>query len=109
MKKSILSLFIGAAFLMAGGAFAQSRGEADPAGALAAPSKPSTKAEKQAAKTSRKAEGKDVAKTASVSDTPESAAVHTKQTKEERKKANAERRAKNVGVAKEPKIDKSPN
>ena len=64
MNKLVLSLSLVVAQMLAVSAFAQSKGEADPEQAKAIPSAPATKAEKAAAKSTRKAEGSKVAKAA---------------------------------------------
>jgi len=107
MKKPILTLCMVALGLLAPAAFAQSTA-ADQTNA--SPTKSATKAEKDAARKARQAEGKNVAKGSQAGDDkPESAGKVTGTTRADRKKTNAARRAKNASVAKEPKVDKSPN
>jgi hypothetical protein len=106
VKKTILGLCMVALGLLAPAAFAQTTAQDQ---TNASPSKSATKAEKDAARKARQAEGKKVAAEGQVSDKPESSGKVTGTTSADRKKTNAARRAKNAGVAKEPKFDKSPN
>ena len=62
MKKTLLTLSVVLAQMLAVSAFAQSKGEADPAQSKAAPSAPATAAEKAQAKATRRAEGAKAAK-----------------------------------------------
>jgi cytoskeletal protein RodZ len=106
MKKTILTLCIGAACLLAPSAFAQTTAQDQ---TNASPAKPATQAEKDAARKARQAAGKKATAAGQESDKPESSGKVTGTTSAERKKTNAARRAKNANVAKEPKVDKSPN
>jgi hypothetical protein len=62
MNKLVLTLSLALAQMLAVSAFAQTKGEADPAQSKAIPSAPATAAEKAAAKKARKAEGATAAK-----------------------------------------------
>jgi hypothetical protein len=57
MKTLVLSLSLALAQMFAVSAFAQTKGEADPAQSRAIPAAPATASEKAAAKATRKAEG----------------------------------------------------
>jgi hypothetical protein len=63
MKKLLLTASVVLAQMLGVSAFAQTKGEADPAQSRAVPSAPATAAEKATAKTTRKAEGTAAAKT----------------------------------------------
>jgi hypothetical protein len=94
MKKTMLILGAALASLLATGAFAQGKGEADEAQSKAAPAKAATKAEKAQAKATRKAEGARQAKVDVPGGTgPESAGVAKIATKAEKKEASAKRKA----------------
>jgi hypothetical protein len=94
MNKIVLSVSLALAQLLAVNAFAQSKGEADPAGAKAMPSAKATPQEKAAAKATRKEEGAKVSKAASPADAmPSSMGEAKKTTKAERKAAAAKRKA----------------
>lgn len=98
MKKVILTLGIAFAALLAPAAFAQS----DTAGeARAAPSKPSTKDEKKAARSQRQATGKELAKqdAGRLEDSPAPAASKKAST-DEKKAARAARQAEGKELAK---------
>lgn len=109
MKKSLLTLSIALAGLLAAPAFAQGKGEADPDGAKAVPSKPMTKAEKLAAKKTRKAEGRQVAKSASTADDQPSTAAASGVPKAERQAARSKRLDAGAKATKEPKDKTGPN
>jgi len=93
MNKLVLSLSLVLAQMLAVSAFAQSKGEADPAQSKAAPAAPATPAEKAAAKSARKAEGAAAAKTETAGDTPSSMGTAKSATKAERKAAAKKRKA----------------
>lgn len=94
MKKTLLTLSIALAQMLAVGAFAQSKGEADPAQSKAAPSAPATAGEKAKAKATRKAEGAKAAKADQPGGTgPESTGVAKVATKDEKAAAKASRKA----------------
>lgn len=93
MKKIALSLSIVLASLLASSAFAQSKGEADPAQSKAMPTKPATAEEKAAAKKARKAEGTAVAKSAKAGDDKPETTATAKVSKEEKAAAKAKRKA----------------
>lgn len=94
MKKVVLTLSVAIASLLAGGAFAQTKGEADPEQSKAAPSQKATKAEKLKAKQERTTKGKEVAKKyEGVTDSPSSAGVAKTSSVEERKAAAIKRKA----------------
>jgi hypothetical protein len=102
MKKSILTLSVGLASLLAANAFAQSRGETDPEQSRAAPSKRVSKEDKAAARQERIANGKDAAKAASPADDlpPAGPAKAKAATKEERKSAAAARKQETIEAVK---------
>lgn len=92
MKKTLLTVSIVLAQMLAVGAFAQSKGEVDPAQSKAAPSAPATAAEKAQAKATRKAEGAKAAKVdVPGGPGPESTGVAKVATKEEKAAAKAKR------------------
>lgn len=94
MTKTRLIIAAALASLLAAGAFAQSKGEADEAQSRAAPAKQATAAEKAQAKATRKAEGRAKAKADQPGGTgPEPIGVTKVATKEERKAAAATRKA----------------
>ena len=109
MKKAVLTLSIVLASLLGASAFAQSKGEADPEQSKAMPTKPATKAEKAAAKTARKAEGKKIAKeTKAGDDQPGSTATHST-SKSDRKVAKSKRKTEGAKATKEPKDVSGPS
>jgi hypothetical protein len=84
-NKILLALGLAAAQMLAVNAFAQSKGEADPAGAKAMPAAKATAPEKAAAKATRKAEGTAAAKADTPGEAkPESMGTAKKTTKAER-------------------------
>lgn len=94
MKKVVLTLSVAIASLLAGGAFAQTKGEADSEQSKAAASQKATKAEKAKAKEARVIKGKEIAKKhEGVTDAPASAGVAKASTVEERKAAAIKRKA----------------
>ena len=94
MKKVALTLSIAIASLLAGGAIAQTKGEADVEQSKAAPSQKATKAEKLKAKEARVIKGKEVAKKhEGVTETPSSAGMAKASTVEERKAAAIKRKS----------------
>lgn len=74
-------------------AFAQVRGEVDPAQSKAVPSERATPAEKAAAKQARKTEGAAAAKAYTGGETPSTTAKAKAATKEERQAARQQRKA----------------
>lgn len=95
MKKSLLIAAIAALF--AAQAFAQAD---KPGESKAAPSTPATKAEKAAAKQSRKAEGTTAAKSQHGDDSPASGGVAKKNTKAEKAAAKSKRKAEGTDATK---------
>lgn len=94
MKKVVLTLSVAIASLLAGGAIAQTKGEADAEQSKAAPSQKATKAEKLKAKEARVIKGREVSKQhEGVTETPASAGMAKTATAEERKAAAIKRRA----------------
>ena len=94
MKKTLLTMSIVLAQMLAVGALAQTKGEADPAQSKAAPSAPATTTEKAQAKVTRKAEGAKAAKADQPSGPgPEPQGVAKVATKEEKAAAKAKRKA----------------
>jgi hypothetical protein len=94
MKKTLFTLSIVLAQMLAVGAFAQSKGEADPAQSKAIPSAPATPAEKAQAKATRKAEGAAAVKNAGPADaTNKSTGIAKVATTEEKASAKAKRKA----------------
>lgn len=94
MKKTVVTLGLALASLLAAPAFAQGKGEAEVEQSRAAPSKPATAKEKADAKAARIAEGKKVARTHDT--TPEGNPTSDAKTgipKAERQDAAAKRRA----------------
>jgi hypothetical protein len=101
MKKTVLILGAAITSLLTATAFAQSKGEADPAGAKALPAKAATAEEKAAAKAARRAEGTEAAKKAMPGDDrPASAGTAKVASKEERKAARAKRKAATAAAVK---------
>ena len=94
MKKTLFTLSIVLAQMLAVGAFAQTKGEADPAQSKAVPAAPATPGEKAQAKATRKAEGAAAVKNAGPADaTNQSAGVAKVATKDEKVAAKAKRKA----------------
>lgn len=95
MKKLIVPLTLALAQVFAVNAFAQSKGEADPAQSKAQTLPKASPEEKAAAKSARKAEGRAIAKSkkTEADDMPSSAGVAKQTTKEERRAAKAKRKA----------------
>ena len=93
MKKIALTLSVALASLLATTAFAQSKGEADPAQSKAIPAKAATADEKAEAKIKRKAEGSAAAKSGAESEKPASAGTAKVASKEEKKQAAIKRKA----------------
>jgi hypothetical protein len=93
MKKTLLTVSIVLAQMLAVSAFAQTKGEADPAQSKAAPAAPATATEKAQAKATRKAEGAKVSKGAKADQGPESTGVAKVASKEEKAAAKAKRKA----------------
>jgi hypothetical protein len=105
MNKTLLAVGLVLAQMLTVNAFAQSKGEADPAGAKAIPSAKATPEEKAAAKATRKAEGAKVSKANVPGDaTPASDGVAKKTTKAERKAAAAKRKAATAAAVKKGEI-----
>jgi hypothetical protein len=111
MKKSILTLSVALASLLAANALAQSKGEIDPAQARAVPTKPVTKEEKAAARQERIANGKEAAKAASpADDLPPARPEKVKaSTKEERATAAAARKQETLEAVKKGQTTKGEN
>lgn len=94
MKRIIVPVALAVAQLFAMNAFAQTKGEADPAGAKAVPAKAATAEEKAAAKETRKTEGMKKAKAGSITRDDKDVAGKAKvATKAERKEAAKARKA----------------
>jgi hypothetical protein len=93
MNKTLLSLSLVLAQALAVSAFAQSKGEVDPANAKATPSAKVTPAERAAAKKARKAAGTAAVKGETPDVTPEAKGVRKSATKAERAAARKTRRA----------------
>jgi hypothetical protein len=95
MKKVVLTLSVAIASLLAGGAFAQTKGEVDPEQAKAAPSQKATKAEKAKAKEARVLKGKEIAKKHEgvADDSPANTGTAKATTVSERKAAAMKRKA----------------
>jgi NADH-quinone oxidoreductase subunit C/WASH complex subunit FAM21 len=105
MNKTLLTLALAAAQMLAVNAFAQVKGEVDPAQSKAIPAAKATPTEKAAAKAARKAEGAKAAKTAMPGDAkPESVGVAKAATKEERKAAAAKRKTETAAAVKKGEI-----
>ncbi len=106
MNKLVLSLSLAVAQMLAVSAFAQSKGEADPAQSKAVPSAPATAAEKAEAKKARKAEGAAVAKSkrTTADADPSSLGKAKATTKAERKAAAAKRKAEMAPAVKKGEI-----
>lgn len=98
MKKSFLTVSIVLAQMLAISAFAQTKGEADPAQSRAIPTVKATPAEKAKAKAVRKAEGAAAVKNAGPADASnKSAGIAKVATKDEKAAAKASR----VAITKE--------
>jgi len=108
MKKSILTLSVALASLLAANVFAQSKGETDPEQSRAAPSKRVSKEDKAAARQERIANGKDAAKAASPADDlpPVRPAKVKAVSKEERASAAAARRQETIQAVKKGETSK---
>jgi hypothetical protein len=105
MKTLVLSLSLALAQMLAVSAFAQTKGEADPAQSKAIPSAPATAAEKAAAKAARKAEGTKAVKEEEPADaTNKSMGVAKVATKAERKAAAQKRKAEVAPAVKKGQI-----
>lgn len=105
MNKLVLSLSLVVAQMLAVSAFAQTRGEADPAQSKAIPSAPATKAEKAAAKQTRKAEGATAVKQEErLDESNKSKGVAKVATKSERKAAAIKRKAEIAPAVKKGEI-----
>jgi hypothetical protein len=105
MKKTLLTVSIVLAQMLAISAFAQSKGEADPAQSRAAPSAPATPAEKAKAKETRKAEGAKAAKADVPGGAgPEPTGVAKVATKEEKAAAKTKRKASAADAVKKGQI-----
>jgi hypothetical protein len=106
MNKLVLSLSLAVAQMLAVSAFAQTKGEADPAQSKAIPSAPATAAEKAEAKKARKAEGAAVAKSkkTTADADPSSLGKAKATTKAERKAAAAKRKAELAPAVKKGEI-----
>ena len=102
MKRSILTLSVALASLLATNAFAQSKGEIEPEQSRAAPSNRVSKEEKAAARQDRIATGKEAAKAASPADDlpPARPAKVKATTKEERATAAAARKQETLEAVK---------
>ncbi len=105
MNKLVLSLSLVVAQMLAVSAFAQTKGEADPAQSKAIPSAPATASEKADAKKTRKAEGAAAAKAKKTGDAdPSSLGKAKAATKAERKAAAAKRKAELAPAVKKGEI-----
>jgi hypothetical protein len=104
MNKTLLAVGLVLAQMLTVNAFAQSKGEADPAGAKAIPSAKATAQEKAAAKATRKAEGTEAAKKFTPGGYTGTTAVANKATKAERKAAAAKRKAEAAAAVKKGEI-----
>ncbi|WP_048440654.1 hypothetical protein [Caenimonas sp. SL110] len=105
MYKILVPAGIVLAQMLAVGAYAQPKGEADPAQSKAAPSKPATPAEKAVAKADRKAEGTAAAKSKPREDAANASKGTAKAaTKEERAAAKAKRKAEAASAVKKGEI-----
>jgi hypothetical protein len=102
MKKSIVTLSVALASLLAANVFAQSKGEVEPEQSRAAPGKRLSKEERAAARKERIATGKEAAKAASPADDlpPAGPAKAKAATKEERKSAAAARKQQTLEAVK---------
>ena len=99
MKKSLLSLALALASMLAVNAYAQ---KAAPGEDRAVPAASATKEEKAAAKDARKTEGAKAAKSGAESDKP-STTASKKTTKAEKDAAKAKRKTEGAEAAKAPK------
>ncbi len=105
MNKTLLTLALAAAQMLAVNAFAQVKGEVDPAQSKAIPAAKATPQEKAAAKAARKTEGAKAAKADMPGDAkPESVGVAKTTTKEERKVAAAKRKTETAAALKKGEI-----
>lgn len=106
MKQLLIPLSIAVAQMFAVSAFAQSKGEADPAQSKAIPVEKATAEQKAAAKASRKATGKTISKTTKTEADadPSPAGVAKKATKEERLAAAKARKATAADAVKKGQI-----
>ncbi len=104
MKRIIVPVALAVAQLFAMSAFAQTKGEADPAGAKAVPAKSATAEEKAAAKETRKAEGMKKAKAGVARDDKDVAGKAKVATKAERKEAAKARKASATSALKKGEI-----
>jgi hypothetical protein len=93
MNKTLLSLGLVLAQALAVNAFAQAKGETDPASAKAAPAATATAADKAAAKATRKAEGPGISKAQVPDGAPRSMGVAKSASKTERVAAAKKRKA----------------
>lgn len=106
MKKTLITVSVALASLLAANAFAQTSG---PGQDKAMPSAPATAAEKAAAKKARTDEGKKVSKASEgVTDQPSSTASG-KVAKSEKAAAKAKRKAAGADATKAPKDKTGPN
>ena len=104
MKKTLLTLSLLLASMLAVNAYAQ---KAAPGEDRAAPAASATKEEKVAAKGARKTEGAKAAKAGAESDKPETTATK-KVSKAEKDAAKAKRKTAGAEAPKEPKVDSTP-
>ena len=95
MNKIALSVGIALIQMMAGAAFAQTAGEADPAQAKAPPTAPTTPAERAQARRARSATGRQAAHGPQMGEGDSIPAATTKVPRDKRKLASATRRAAN--------------
>jgi hypothetical protein len=105
MKKTLLTLSLLLASMLAVNAYAQ---KAAPGEDRAAPSASATKEQKAAAKDKRKAEGATAAKSGADSDKSETTASGKKTSKAEKDAAKANRKTAGAEATKAPKVDSSP-
>lgn len=105
MKKTLTTIGLVMASLLAGAAYAQTKGEAEPPERQQA-AKKATPAEKDAAKAQRKAQGAAEAKAPKADDSRQTTASNTLPSKEERKDAAAKRK---VAVADAVKKGQTPS
>ena len=104
MKKTLLTLSIALASLLAANAYAQ---KDVPGEGRAAPSAPATKEEKATAKAARREEGAKVSKQDTHSDKPTSTATK-KVSKAEKDAAKSKRKTAGADATKATKVDKDP-
>jgi hypothetical protein len=104
MRKTILTVGVAIASLLAANAFAQTRGEVDASQVMPKQTQKATDAEKQAAKAKRVQEGTAAAKVDVPGTKSETNAVAGTATKEQRVAATAQRRAAAADAVKKGQI-----